>query len=74
MLHPPFEHGPAGLTRFPSNIETVRVEPQGAGRVMLIMRRNDLELKFLLSGLDALHLGDALRKAANDDTPPQGAA
>lgn len=64
MLHPPFERGATGLTRFPPNIETVRVEPQGAGRILLMMRRNDVKLEFLLASADAVHLAAALSDAA----------
>jgi hypothetical protein len=47
------------MTRFPPNIEQIRVEAQGA-TVWMITRRNDVELRFPLSRDDALHLAKLL--------------
>jgi hypothetical protein len=54
-----FLHGDIGLTRFPPNVEQLRVE-RASGRTWLIVRRNDLELRFPLSPADCRHLARLL--------------
>lgn len=54
-----FSHGEAGLTRFPPNVEQIRIERESL-RTWLITRRNDVELKFPLSENDCNYLADLL--------------
>jgi len=50
-----FSHTNIALTRFPPNIEQIRVEREST-TTWLIARRNDIELKFPLSDEDRQHL------------------
>jgi hypothetical protein len=55
----PFQHAAAGMTRFPPNVESLRIEP-GQGVLWLIARRNDVELRFPLAEDDRRHLARLL--------------
>jgi hypothetical protein len=54
-----FSHAELGLTRFPPNIEQITIERE-ACRTWLIMRRNDLELRFPLTDENCRHLASLL--------------
>lgn len=62
---PGFQHGTTGMTRFPPNIEQLTVG--GSGKwIWLTARRNETELRFLLTPDDVRHLCDLLQAAAGD--------
>jgi hypothetical protein len=54
-----FSHVSNGMTRFPPNVEQLRVEfePSATG---LVARRNDIELRFPLNEGDRRHLARLL--------------
>lgn len=54
-----FEHAEYGMTRFPPNVEQITVRHETACS-WLIVRRNELELKFPLSHDDRRHLAGLL--------------
>ena len=56
---PTFEYGETGLTRFPPNVEQITVERERS-RTWLIVRRNDVELRFPLEAADCQHLAALL--------------
>jgi hypothetical protein len=47
------------LTRFPPNVEQISVDRQNL-RTWLVVRRNDVELRFPLTGRDCRHLAALL--------------
>lgn len=59
-----FEHGESGLTRFPPNVEQIAVRRE-SGAMWLVVRRNDLELRFPLSADDCRHLATLLTPTAS---------
>ena len=61
----PFKHAEKGMTRFPPNIEQIRVD-RDVARVWLIVRRNDTELKFPLDEADVQHLVALLTGGGSD--------
>ena len=63
-----FGHADAGMTRFPPNVEQIRVEPAGQW-LWLIVRRNDVELKMPLHPDDCAHLARLLATHAGQFTP-----
>jgi hypothetical protein len=50
-----FSHAEKGLTRFPPNVEQISVEHESM-RTWLVMRRNDVMLRFPLTEEDCRHL------------------
>jgi hypothetical protein len=50
-----FSHAESGMTRFPPNVEQLRVERDSA-TTWLVARRNDVELRFPLKEEDRRHL------------------
>jgi hypothetical protein len=54
-----FSHAKSGMTRFPPNIEQLRIE-RDATVTWLIARRNDVELRFPLHEDDRRHLARLL--------------
>jgi hypothetical protein len=64
---PQFIHGENGLTRFPPNVEQIRVVHE-ANCSWLIARRNDVELKFPLSHEDCQKLASLLKNESSYDT------
>ncbi len=54
-----FAHAETGLSRFPPNIEQITVD-RGASRTWLVVRRNDVILRFPLSDADCQHLAELL--------------
>jgi hypothetical protein len=70
-----FSHASSGMTRFPPNVEQLRIERESTV-VWLIARRNDVELKFPLNEEDrhhlaALILGDLVPPWEPWEPPPQ---
>jgi hypothetical protein len=63
---PHFEHADHGMTRFPPNVEQITVKRE-TGRTWLVARRNDVELRFPLTGGDCSHLAGLLTAAALDE-------
>lgn len=63
----PFHHAPAGLTRFPLNVEQISVIGT-RDRVFITMRRNDVYLQFSLTRADCEHLAAML--LSPKDAPP----
>lgn len=61
MSDPSFEfsHAPAGMTRFPPNIEQIAVEREALA-TWLVVRRNDVTLKFPLQEADCRYLAGLL--------------
>jgi hypothetical protein len=55
-----FKHAETGMTRFPPNVEQIRVERESL-RTWLIVRRNDTTLKFPLTEDDCEHLAALLK-------------
>jgi hypothetical protein len=55
-----FSHVEKGLTRFPPNVEQIRIERESTC-IWLIARRNDVELRFSLAPIDCEHLAELLR-------------
>jgi hypothetical protein len=58
-----FSHAKKGMTRFPPNIEQISVEHESL-RTWLVVRRNDLELRFPLTDADCHHLASLLTQEA----------
>jgi hypothetical protein len=54
-----FSYGEIGMTRFPPNVEQLEVRRESAV-TWLIVRRNDLELKFPMNDDDCRHLAGLL--------------
>lgn len=54
-----FSHAAKGMTRFPPNVEQITIEHQNL-RTWLIVRRNDVQLKFPLTEKDCQHLARLL--------------
>lgn len=54
-----FTQSNAGLTRFPPNVEQITVEHESV-RTWLVVRRNDVTLRFPLSESDCRHLATLL--------------
>jgi hypothetical protein len=54
-----FSHAKQGLTRFPPNVEQISVERELL-TTWLIVRRNDLTLRFPLTDEDCTHLAALL--------------
>jgi hypothetical protein len=54
-----FSHAETGMTRFPPNIEQLKVRHESAV-TWLVVRRNDLELKFPMNDDDCRHLANLL--------------
>jgi hypothetical protein len=54
-----FSHNDGGMTRFPPNVEQIRIE-HASTTTWLVARRNDTELKFPLSEPDRRHLARLL--------------
>lgn len=61
----PFSHAERGMTRFPPNVESIAVERDACNvvrgdfiedRVALVVRRNDVTLRFPLTADDCRHL------------------
>lgn len=65
MSDPGFDFSPSesGLTRFPPNVEQIRVERE-AVRTWLVVRRNDTTLRFPLTEADCQHLANLLTQAS----------
>jgi len=63
MDDPSFEfcHAEKGLTRFPPNVEQISVDRE-ATRTWLVVRRNEVVLRFPLSDHDCDHLAMLLRE------------
>ncbi len=57
-----FRHGETNLTRFPPNVEVIKVEVSGP-TAWLVTRRNDTELRFPLAGQDCRFLAEKLQAA-----------
>lgn len=57
-----FQHGVSSLTRFPPNVEVIRVEVSGP-TAWLVARRNDVEIRFPLAGEDCRFLASQLQAA-----------
>jgi hypothetical protein len=57
-----FSHAETGLTRFPPNVEQIKVEHETL-RTWLVTRRNDIVLRFPLSEDDCRHLAALLTAA-----------
>ena len=57
-----FSHAEDGLTRFPPNVEQIRIEHAPGSISWLIARRNDVELWFPLYEEDLHHLAKLLLK------------
>lgn len=66
---PKFSHAEIGLTRFPPNVEQIRVERDSL-RVWLIARRNDVELRFPLNESDCRHLAALLLPTDKSEITP----
>lgn len=66
---PKFSHAEIGLTRFPPNVEQIRVERDSL-RVWLIARRNDVELRFPLNESDCRHLAVLLLPTDKSEITP----
>jgi len=62
-----FSHAEHGITRFPPNVEQIRVE-HDESCTWLIARRNDVELRFPLSFADRQYLCDLLIPRAIEET------
>jgi hypothetical protein len=56
-----FSHVEKGLTRFPPNVEQIRIERESTC-TWLIARRNEVELRFPLGPGDCEHLAELLRR------------
>ena len=54
-----FSHAETGMTRFPPNVEQLRVE-RDSSVTWLIARRNDIELRFPLKEEDRRHLAQLI--------------
>jgi hypothetical protein len=54
-----FSHGEAGITRFPPNVEQISVERESLA-TWLVVRRNDVILRFPLRDEDCRHLAALL--------------
>lgn len=54
-----FSHAPGGITRFPPNVEQLRVERESTV-TWLIARRNEVEMRFPLKEEDRRHLAKLL--------------
>ena len=54
-----FYHADKGMTRFPPNVEQISVEHEHL-RTWLIVRRNDVKLRFPLCEADCRHLATLL--------------
>jgi len=61
-----FAHAETGMTRFPPNVEQISVEHESL-RSWLIVRRNDVTLKFPLEVSDCRHLAALLLKEKQDE-------
>jgi hypothetical protein len=59
-----FMHAEKGMTRFPPNVEQIRVERESAC-TWLIVRRNEMTLKFPLTDDDCEHLAALLTGSSN---------
>lgn len=59
-----FQHGASSLTRFPPNVEVIRVEVAGP-TAWLVARRNDVEMRFPLAGQDCRFLAGQLQAAGD---------
>ncbi len=57
-----FHHAERGMTRFPPNVEQVKIE-SSENTIWLVTRRNETELRFPLSRADAMHLAKLLADA-----------
>lgn len=60
-----FEHSEAGMTRFPPNVEQITVRRDHTV-TWIIMRRNDLELRFRLNADDCRHLANLLKSPTDE--------
>ncbi len=56
-----FAHAENGMTRFPPNVEQILVERESL-RTWLIVRRNDMKLKFPLTDDDCEYLAALLTR------------
>jgi hypothetical protein len=54
-----FQHAEKGLSRFPPNVEKITIE-RGPTCAWLVVRRNDVELRFPLSWAHCQHLAGLL--------------
>jgi hypothetical protein len=54
-----FSHAKKGMTRFPPNVEQISVEHESVS-TWLVVRRNDVSLRFPLSESDCRHLAALL--------------
>ena len=59
-----FEHAESGMTRFPPNVEQIRVERESVC-TWLIVRRNETTLKLPLTEGDCDHLAALLTGRSN---------
>jgi hypothetical protein len=63
---PGFSHGEEGMTRFPPNVEQIRVEHESVC-TWLVARRNDVTLRFPLTDDDCQHLAKLLVETSKRD-------
>jgi hypothetical protein len=68
-----FSHTENGMTRFPPNIEQLKVKRESS-LTWLIVRRNDLELKFPMNDDDCRHLAALLIAGADSFSANAGTA
>jgi hypothetical protein len=59
-----FEHAESGMTRFPPNVEQIRIERESIC-TWLVVRRNDTTLKFPLTEDDCEYLATLLTGRSN---------
>ena len=65
-----FSHAENGMTRFPPNVEQLRIERESAV-TWLVARRNDIELRFPLNEADRRHLARLLLGNLMAPPPPK---
>jgi hypothetical protein len=68
-----FSHAENGMTRFPPNVEQLKVMRE-SGVIWLIVRRNNLELKFPMNDDDCRYLAGLLIAGADSFSSSEGTA
>jgi hypothetical protein len=68
-----FSYAERGMTRFPPNVEQITIAHE-TGAIWLVVRRNDLELRFPLNGGDCHHLAALLVKVADASSSAKNAS
>jgi hypothetical protein len=63
-----FFHGTSGLTRFPPNVEQITVMRESTA-TWLVIRRNEVELRFPLTSADCNHLANLLISDGSSSIP-----